>query len=566
MSKKDRPPRKPSPKAPANLEPLARLSILGSATSGLLMVLAFPKFNLLPLAAVALLPMLLTTSKEPSAKRRFLGGYLGGIIFFAGTCYWIYGVQRNYGGLTVAQAAGVFALFCGALALYWGVFSWLSGYLWNHSSGPAAVPLLWVALEYARTYFPFGGFPWLLAGYSLTDYVPLARLARWTGVYGLSYLLVALPAACIWLLIRPSATATLHLVAIVALVCGLSLTSRAEQYVEDQQAFLVQTNIPQDAAFEKWDPQTQAPLLNRLWDLTVKSVGRREPPALVIWPEVPAPFYFGHDSFSRDYAASMAQKTNSYFLMGIVAYQNNTADNAQGSAASRPMNRPSSGLVTGPPNGPMNSAVLLDPSGVLLTQYDKIHLVPFGEYVPMRQWLPFAEKLTAEVGDFVPGTHWVVSKIGAGPDSGQASGPAGGPPSGKLSVMICYEAIFPDHVRRFVNQGAEVLVNISNDGWYGSSAARDQHLLQARMRAIENDRYLLRATNTGLTAAIRPNGQVEAQLSPDKPEVLRARWAFRRAETVYTRYGDWFAIASSILAVIALASGWSAGRAKWQGR
>jgi apolipoprotein N-acyltransferase len=527
---KERPPRKQSDKVPAHLEPLARLSVLGSATSGLLMVLAFPKFNLLPLAAVALLPLLLTTSKEPSAKRRFAGGYLAGIIFFAGTCYWIYGVQRNYGDLTVAQAAGVFALFCGALALYWGVFGWLAGYLWNLSGGPAAVPLLWVSLEYARTYFPFGGFPWLLAGYSLTNYFPLARLARWTGVYGLSYLLVALPAACIWLLLRPSARATMHLVAIVALVCGLSLTSRPQPYVGNQQAFLVQTDIPQDAAFEKWDPQSQAPLLNRLWDLTVNSVGRREPPALVIWPEVPAPFYFGHDSFSQPYAESIAQKTNSFFLMGIVAYRKDAAGS----------------------DNPLNSAVLLAPSGTLLSQYDKIHLVPFGEYVPMRQWLPFADKLTAEVGDFVPGTQRVVSKI------------AGGQMNGTLSVMICYEAIFPDEVRRFVSQGAEVLVNISNDGWYGSSAARDQHLLQARMRAIENNRYLLRATNTGITAAIRPDGRVEAQLPPDKPAVLRARWAFQQGETAYTRYGDWFAVAASVLTVMALGASWSGRRGRAQ--
>ena len=515
------------------------------------MVLAFPKFNLLPLAAVALLPLLLTTSKEPSATRRFFGGYLAGLIFFGGTCYWIYGVQRNYGDLTVAQASGVFAVFCAALAIYWGLFSWLSGYLWNYGAGPAAVPLLWVALEYARTYFPFGGFPWLLAGYSLTDYMPLARLARWTGVYGLSYLLVALPAACIWLLIRPSAKATLHLVAIVAIVLGLSLTSRQEQYVENQQAFLVQTDIPQDAAFEKWDPQAQAPLLNRLWDLTTKSVGRREPPALVIWPEVPVPFYFGHDSFSQDYAASIAQKTNSYFLMGIVAYRNNAVEGSLGSEG----NKPRSGTLNEPGSGseppPMNSAVVLDPSGVLLSQYDKIHLVPFGEYVPMRQWLPFAEKLTAEVGDFVPGYQRVVTKI--------APGSSGG---GMLSVTICYEAIFPDHVRRFVREGAQALVNISNDGWYGSSAARDQHLLQARMRAIENDRYLLRATNTGMTAVIRPNGQVEAELAPDKPDVLRGRWAFRSDETFYTRYGDWFAIASSVLAVLALAASWSAAGGK----
>jgi apolipoprotein N-acyltransferase len=190
--------------------------------------------------------------------------------------------------------------------------------------------------------------------------------------------------------------------------------------------------------------------------------------------------------------------------------------------------------------------VLLDATGKLISQYDKIHLVPFGEYVPVRNWLAFVDKLTHEVGDFVPGTRFVVSPIGAG----------------KLSAVICYEAIFPDLVRRFVHQGAEVLVNLSNDGWYGSSAARYQHLLMARMRAIENARYLLRATNTGITAVIRPDGQVASQLAPDQPGVLRAGWAFQSRETFYSRYGDVFAMAASALALLALGSRWNASRFK----
>ncbi|MBI3934676.1 MAG: apolipoprotein N-acyltransferase, partial [Acidobacteria bacterium] len=351
MNKK-RPSREGSAASLEHLQPLARLSVLGAATSGLLLVLSYPKFNLLPLAAVALLPLLLTTAKESSAKRRFIGGYLAGLVFFAGTCYWIYGVQRDYGGLNVAAAAGVFALFCAALALYFAVFSWLAGYLWQLSWGPMAIPLLWVALEYARTYL-ITGFPWLLLGYALTDNFPLARLAQWTGVYGLSYLLVALTVACIWLLVRPSGLATLHLLAVVGFFCGLSISVVEEQFAENQRAFLVQTSIPQEAALQPWDPQTQAPLLNRLWDLTVKSVGRQEQPALVIWPEVPAPFYYGRDAFTRPYAEGIARQTHSYFLMGVVGY-------AGGS------NRSS----------PTNSAVLLEPSGKLISQYDKIHLVP----------------------------------------------------------------------------------------------------------------------------------------------------------------------------------------------
>jgi apolipoprotein N-acyltransferase len=373
------------------------------------------------------------------------------------------------------------------------------------------VPPLWVALEYARTHL-FTGFPWLLLGYTLTDYFSLARLARWTGVYGLSYLLVALPVACLWILHRPGRLATVHFIATVALLLGLGFTSPEEQYAENQRAFLVQTNIPQEVAFERWDQATQAPLLGRLRELTLRAAARQDAPALVLWPEVPAPFYFHEDNFTRQFAEDIARQTNSYFVMGIVAY-------APGSNRMRPL----------------NSYVLLDPSGKAVSQYDKIHLVPFGEYVPLRRWLVIAENLTAEIGDFVPGQDFVVSRM----------------PGGGVGGFICYEAIFPDLVRRFVQGGAEALVNISNDGWYGSSAARYQHLLMARMRAVENARYLLRATNTGITAVIRPNGQVAAQIAPDVPGVLSARWAFQDRRTFYTRHGDWFAWLSCGMAFLA---------------
>jgi apolipoprotein N-acyltransferase len=188
---------------------------------------------------------------------------------------------------------------------------------------------------------------------------------------------------------------------------------------------------------------------------------------------------------------------------------------------------------------PTNSMVVLAPSGEVLAQYDKIHLVPFGEYVPLRRWLVLAEKLTAEIGDFVPGSKLVVSQM----------------EGGRMSGLICYEVIFPDLVRRFVRNGAEVLVNISNDGWYGSSAARYQHLLIARMRAIENARYLLRATNTGITAVIRPDGRVTAELAPDRPGVLRGQWSFQQRQTFYTRHGDVFAMAACVLAGLGCLAG-----------
>lgn len=498
--------------------PALQLAALAIA-SGLLQVLTFPKFNLFPLSVVALAPLVLLTEREPKAAGRFLWGTLAGCVFFAGTCYWVYVVLREYGGLGVLAAGGVFALLFLCLSLYWGLFSWLAGYCWRLPWGPLALPFLWVALEYARAHL-LTGFPWLLTGYALTDSFRLARISRWTGVYGLSFLVVSVNAALVWVVFRRSRAALAFLASVLAATLLVALTAPSESYSEDHKAFLVQTNIPQEIAWEAWDPATQAPLLERLENLTVQAVGRQETPALVLWPETPASFYFFDDSFTGPYAEALARKTNSYFLMGIVAFE-------PGSERTKPL----------------NSEVLLDPAGLLVSQYDKIHLVPFGEYVPLEQWLGFAGTLTAESGDFVPGNRLIVSRLLDGRGSG----------------LICYEAIFPNLVRQFVAGGAELLVNISNDGWFHSSAARYQHLLMARMRAIENARYFLRATNTGVTAVIRPDGRIAAQLPPDRPAVLEARWGFVERQTFYSRYGDWFAQLACLIAAAALLAAGRAG-------
>lgn len=497
---------------------LLTLQFAAAALSGLLLVATFPKPNLTPLSFVALIPLLWVAARERSAPRRFAFGFVSGCVFFGGTCYWIYAVMRTFGGLGVAASAGVFVLFSLVLAGYLGVFAWISGHFLKRAWAPLAVPLLWVAIEYARTYL-ISGFPWLLLGYALTDWGGMAKVTRWTGVYGLSFLAAAGNAAFFVLASRRNKASAIYLAAVAAAILTLALAFQAESYTEDKKVFLVQTQIPLETALQPWEMNVQAPLLARLHALSTQAVGRQDPPALVIWPETPAPFYFDEQSFSRPLAQAIARQTNSYFMMGIVSY------------------------VPGPDglpdeSRPMNSAVLLDPSGAVVSQYDKMHLVPFGEYVPLKKWLGFADKLTAEVSDFVSGTRYVVSQL----------------PGGGMADVICYEEIFPDLVRRFVREGANVLVNTSNDGWYGDSAARDQLLLMARMRAIENKRYLLRATNTGYTAIVRPDGSIARGIPADQPDVLEGHWAYIREQTFYSRHGDVFAIAASVLTVLAIAA------------
>jgi apolipoprotein N-acyltransferase len=229
-------------------------------------------------------------------------------------------------------------------------------------------------------------------------------------------------------------------------------------------------------------------------------------PGLVVWPEVPAPFSLQQAPFAQR-AAGIARLSESHFLLGVVDWK------------AAPGNRLAA----------YNSAALLDPQGRVEFLYDKMHLVPFSEYVPWRDFFWFARDLTGLVGEFHRGTEYRVGKL----------------PGGRFGVFICYEAIFPDEVRRFVLGGAGLLINISNDGWFGDSSARPQHLAIARVRAVENRRWLLRDTNNGLTASVDPYGRIVASLAPDVRGELDAPYGFRDDLTFYTRWGDWLAYLST---------------------
>jgi apolipoprotein N-acyltransferase len=227
----------------------------------------------------------------------------------------------------------------------------------------------------------------------------------------------------------------------------------------------------------------------------------RSQPGLLVWPEVPAPFSLQQGAFAER-AARIARDARSDFLLGIVHWKS-----------------------SGHSMRAFNSAALLDAAGRQTFVYDKIHLVPFSEYIPWRSWLWFASDLTALISDFSAGTEYSV---------GQLRG-------GRFSVLICYEAIFPDQVRRYVRNGAELLVNVSNDGWFGRSSALGQHLAMARVRAAENRRWLLRDTNTGETVSVDPYGRIVARLPRYGRGVLEAPYGFRGDVTIYTRWGDWVA-------------------------
>ena len=265
-------------------------------------------------------------------------------------------------------------------------------------------------------------------------------------------------------------------------------------------AHLVQTNFPQSESYPSDWLDVHAGELDELEKISVDAARRQ--PGLVVWPEVPAPFSFTETKFAER-AQRIARESASEFLVGVVDWKKGPDKQWQAT----------------------NSATLLNPLGQRIFTYDKLHLVPFGEYVPLREYLTFAGRLTADISDFTPGTEYRVGEL----------------PGGKFGVYICYEAIFPNEVRHFAGNGAEMLINLSNDGWFGRSAAPTQHLMMARVRAVENRRWMLRDTNNGYTVALDPYGRTIAALQTDLRGQLDAPYDFRSDKTLYVRWGDWIA-------------------------
>jgi apolipoprotein N-acyltransferase len=497
--------------------------------SAVLQVLIFPLPNFYVLSWFALTPLIIALLRArpvgeleiPGAPRLgpaspgqgFLLGYVCGILWHAGTCYWIYDTMRQYGGLNSAMALLVLFLFCCYLGLYHGVFGLLIGLLAKaRDYRPALVsaPFLWVAVELARTRIT--GFPWDLLGIAQVNNAALCRVATVTGVYGVSFeiVLVNVALAAAFLVVREKRSSLLMAALAAAAVLQAGSLVEPPAVSADHHALLVQQNIPVSA---NWTAEYFQQTLTTLTSLTEKSVAN-EPGGkvnLVVWPESPAPF-LSNDSRFRDAISAIARQTRTWTVTGAIGVSASDQE--------------------------FNSAALISPDGEWTARYDKAHLVPFGEYLPFPGVFAFAGGLTEEVGRFEHGTLRV--PLNAGGE--------------QLGIFICYESVFPDEVRQFARNGAQVFVNISNDGWYGDSGAYSQHLNQTRMRAIENNRWLLSTTDTGVTASIDPLGRVVARVPRKVQTTLVAPYALNSGTTFYTRHGDSFAYLCAIISAGALIS------------
>ncbi len=509
------------PLSPSEPLPLARfldilpVRVVLAVASGVLFALAFPDYSIAWLAFFALIPLLVALQRVRGVGEAFLLGWLSQTVAWLIMVPWVVRVMSHYGGLPYLTGVLIFVAMAAFLGLYGGVFAAVVRLI-----GPGGrfgtwllVPLVWAAVEFARTYV-LTGFPWNLIAAAIVDYAPLIQISRAAGPYFLGCLIL-LPAVLIsWLLtnraqpiVQVMATAAVLTVVFVWWATGYvaerwrtTLDAGDETYT----AALLQPNISQEM---RWNESNVVTIFQRMMEMTNEAADRGA--GVVIWPESTVPLSYATTNFYRDAIESFSRARNVDVILGSVA-----EDPAQ-------------------PDRMWNSAFLVS-GGRTIGHYDKIRLVPFGEYVPLRKMLFFARKLVHAVGEFEFGVNDF-------------------PLRGKTSygAAICYEVVFPQITRSQVRHGAAVLVTITNDAWYDGTSAPRQHLNQARLRAVEDDRDLLRAATTGISAFVDRTGRVVQELPMGREGTIYARFSTRHIVTPYVRFGDWFAWLAAAVAVAA---------------
>jgi apolipoprotein N-acyltransferase len=479
--------------------------------SGVLLAVAFPLLEWSFLAWFALVPFLLVMSRRP-----FVSGYAAGIGFFATALYWLNIVMVTYGRLPLALSILAYLLLVFYLSLYFALPAWLSQRFRNRSALPIllTLPVLWILFEFLRGVV-LTGLPWALIGYSQHANLILIQSADLFGVYGIGFLLI-FSNCLVASFIRALWRVDISIVPLRALVVFLLLFGANWGYGEwrlDQdidhvdrpiKVGLIQGNIDQAI---KWDSAYQAETIQNYLSLSDKAV--QAGAQLLIWPESATPFYLQDPAPLKQEIQQFIVQTGRYLLTGSPAYEYKI-----------------DGVRY------LNSTFLLSPDGEFSGRSDKVHLVPFGEYVPLSRFLPFVNKLVAGIGDFSPGSITPLDFQGS-----------------KLGVLVCYEGIFPDLVREYVKAGSGLLVNVTNDAWFGRSSAPYQHLAMIRFRAIENRRWLVRAANTGVSAIISPSGVMVSESPIFQSDVIVGDISFRTDLSIYTLFGGFLPIPFLLLSL-----------------
>jgi apolipoprotein N-acyltransferase len=494
-----------------------------AALSGLLLFLSFPKFGIHLTAWIALVPLFYALGRAAGIREALKLTFAAGMIFNVGIMYWVGIVVVKYGYLPVYMGVLAVAAMAAALAGYLALFG-AGVFLLGRAGVPGyvAAPPLWVVVEFAKSNL-FTGFPWENLGYSQTGNLALMQTADIFGVYGISFLIVLVNAllyrafehAPAWKKAAvPAALAALLLFSAVSYgQWRMHGINAAVESLPRIRTAIVQGNIDQSI---KWNEKFERESLNTFLRLSAGGAGPE--PGLVIWPETTTPFFFQDiDDKHRD-IVSVARSRNDFLILGSPSYETTAGRTSY-----------------------MNSAFAVSNTGAVLGRYDKMHLVPFGEYMPFRSIFPFLGQLLPGMSDFSIGAGFHPLQVG----------------DKKVGVLICYESIFPEISREYKKAGAELLVNITNDAWFGRSSAPYQHLGMAAFRAVENRMYVARSANTGISAVIDPCGRVIAGTNLFETVKLEGSVGFVNIGTFYSEYGNWpvplsFAMLAAAIAAVRL--------------
>jgi apolipoprotein N-acyltransferase len=487
-----------------------------AAASALLLILSFPNFEYYQLAWIGLVPLLVVIGRRPAPLRAFILGWGVGSVFFYFTCYWLTYSMIHYGGLPASLA--YLLLIPGALVIgaFHGLFAALIALAirkWGRMTILLA-PIFWITCEWLRLVVT--GQLWNALGYSQAYHNQIIEPATWGGVYAVSFLLVAINSAVALLIIhRTALSIAVALLTIfgVAAVIRSSLPDLLDRTVRVPERTVkivaVQPNVPMNPV--KSTEETTA-LIEQHVALSTQGLATQtnaEGPRLVIWPESPMNFTYASNKTFQEFVANFTKQNHTSLLFNS--------------------------LEPAPNDGSYNSALLVNEEGRLISQYDKIRLMPFGEYVPLPQWLPGASLISGIVGEFTPGSNYTLMPFG----------------DRKAGVFICIESAYPWIARRLAHDGADVLINISNDGYLGPTAVMRQHLANAIFRAVENGRPVYRVTNSGLSAYINEGGFVYGLTEPFQPDVrVWTNHPGETRDTFYTRHGDLFVYVCAVMTAI----------------
>ncbi len=501
-----------------------------AVASGIALALAFPKFDLNLLAWVALIPLLYAIEGRPM---RAVFGYsmLQGFVFYVLTLYWAVIPLHTFADAPLWMAVGPMLLLSAVEALFLAATMAAAAFVTRRLRFPIVLtlPIAWAGVEWLRSFFPIG-FPWNFIGYAAYRNLGLIQFAEFTGVYGISalivffnaviYTVVAAPPSANRLKVRSLSALTALMIAAMAF-SGLRINSLDhESYDGELKVAMVQGNIPQSI---KWDPNFRPSSFKVYVDQTLRAA--KDHPDLIVWPEAAAAFYFQPEDV---YPLAALSSDSEYrgLLLNLAR------------AAHTPILFGSPALRFGPHEiDSFNRAYLVSADGRIVDYYDKIDLAPFAEYVPARKLFGFfVHKVVVGLGEFVPGERQTLFDV----------------KGAKLAVLICYEGIFPELSRTAVDHGADVLLNITNDAWYGNSSAPYQLLAMSALRSVETHTPMVRVANTGISAVIMPDGRITARtdLFTRGTEIQTVHW--RHGRTFYAVAGDLFAEICFTLSLIAL--------------